>query len=350
MFSQETEYKRTLSDEPLRKYLYEHHITPENYLLHEAELQGMFPGPEAWQSFVRQYLTPSALISFHRFMKEGQRFDVFPHPRYIQQDFHLHDFFEMKYQLAGSGTVFVDDQTLFLRKSDICIIAPYVPHRNEVYTDDAVMINFVLPAEFLADLFPRLTGFQNGFRAFFRGEAVNPRWLHMETENHPAVRQIASDILSCFVEGRQHNPLRRLSLEADLERMFLLILESEPEFYSPESARETRNRMVAQVVDYIRANLQEVSLTDIVSLLHFSPSYVSRLIRRQTGFTFQMLLLTLRMEEAARQLKETDLPVDQIAANVGLTGRTYFYDKFRGIYGVTPGAFRRQSGTIKTER
>ena len=341
MSSQEADYQRIRTDEPLRKYLYEHHITPDNYLMHEAELRRLFPEPGAWERFAGEYMTPGTLISWRKFMEEGQRFDVFPHPRYIQQDFHLHDFFEMKYQLAGSGTVFVDSHTLFLRESEICVIAPYVPHRNEVYTDDAVMVNFVLPPDCLAELFPRLTGFPNGFRAFFQGEGPRPRFLHAETAGSGAVRQIVSDILACFAGGRQHDPLRRLCMESDLEKLFLLLLESGPDFHGEESAVVTRDRMMARVVDYLREHLEEVSLADVAGMLHFTPAYVSRLIRRQTGFTFQMLLLTMRMEAAARQLRETDLSVDQIAAGVGLTGRTNFYEKFRSIYGVSPGVFRK---------
>ena len=346
MQSHGEEYERVLTDEPLRKYLYEHHITADNYPRHEAELRGLFPSAEAWKSFVRQYLTSTALLSYHEFLNDGQRWDLFPHPRYIQQDFHMHDFFEMKYQLAGSGTVFVDSHTLFLRKSDICIIAPYVPHRNEVYSDDASMVNLVIPAEFLPQLFPRLMGFPNGFRDFFGvasdGEPTNRRWLHLDTGGDEQIRQIVANALACFMEGGQRSRLRSLCLEADLERLFLIVLALQPNFQREDSAAGTRDRMMAQIVDYIQGHLQEASLADVAALLHFSPAYASRLIKRQTGFSFQMLLLTMRLEAAARQLRQTDLSVDQIAANVGLTGKTNFYEKFRSIYGVNPGAFRSQ--------
>ncbi len=63
MGSLRNEYARVLTDEPLRKYLYEHHITPENYHAREKELMAMFPSPKAWEAFFREYLTPSALTS-----------------------------------------------------------------------------------------------------------------------------------------------------------------------------------------------------------------------------------------------------------------------------------------------
>ena len=53
-----------------------------------------------------------------------------------------------------------------------------------------------------------------------------------------------------------------------------------------------------------------------------------------------MLLLILRMEQAAKLLKETDWPVDQIANEVGMSGKTNFYKQFRSFYGMSPAEFR----------
>ena len=55
-----------------------------------------------------------------------------------------------------------------------------------------------------------------------------------------------------------------------------------------------------------------------------------------------MLLLILRMEKAAELLKRTDWPVDQIAAEVGLSGKTNFYRQFKNLYGMSPAIFRAE--------
>ena len=95
-------------------------------------------------------------------------------------------------------------------------------------------------------------------------------------------------------------------------------------------------------MEYMSHHLEDANLTDAADTLHFSATYISRIVKRQTGYTFQMLLLIMRMEAATRLLRQTNMSVDQIAASIGLTGKTYFYEKFRAFYGVNPGVYRRR--------
>ena len=55
-----------------------------------------------------------------------------------------------------------------------------------------------------------------------------------------------------------------------------------------------------------------------------------------------MLLLILRMEKATELLKGTNWPIDQIAAEVGLSGKTNFYRQFKNFYGMSPAMFRAE--------
>ena len=339
-------YDRILLDEPLRKYLYEHHITPENYRQSEGELRALFPDEAAWEAFERQYLSKVSMISYRGFFREGQHMDLFLHPRYIQQEDHAHDFFEMKYQLVGSGTVYVDGRMAFLRESDICILSPYVPHRNEVYTDDACMINIVLPPEHLKALFPRVLAFENSLRDYFdrSGSGAPPtdgRWLRLETGRHEGVRRVMAAALDYFSREGGRSLLGDRQQENALEQVLLWALEATPNF-NRTARTERRGDIVNRIVDHLQRHLEEASLADTAAALHFSPTYISRVVKRQTGYTFQMLLI-LRMEAVARRLKQTELSVDQIAAEVGLTGKSNFYEKFRAFYGVNPGEYRKRN-------
>ena len=344
---EDNRFERLLSDEPVRKYLYEHHITPANYKDHEKELRLFFPDEASFNRFADLYMTRVGMLSYIDFMKAGQHMDVFLHPRYIQQEDHIHDFYEMKYQLSGSGTVFADSRLLFLQESDICLIPPYVPHRNEVYTDEACMINIVLPAEYLPVLLPRIFSFSNAFQDYFSLKGSDPAHsvtadcMHCHTHEHPEIRQIFRDLLDYYSHEKQHTPFKDTLYESSFERVFLLLMDQQPAYQTSEPSSGSERREVSLLVDHLRSHLEDATLTATAEAFHFSSSYMSRYIKRLTGYSFQTLLLILRMEQAARQLKETDLTVDQIAAGVGITGKTYFYKKFRDFYGKNPGEFRK---------
>lgn len=52
-------------------------------------------------------------------------------------------------------------------------------------------------------------------------------------------------------------------------------------------------------------------------------------------------LLARRVSEARTLLEDTDLPVEAIAARVGLTSAVNLRRRFRAQVGTTPGAYRR---------
>ncbi|MEW6654945.1 MAG: helix-turn-helix transcriptional regulator [Bacteroidota bacterium] len=53
-------------------------------------------------------------------------------------------------------------------------------------------------------------------------------------------------------------------------------------------------------------------------------------------------LTTLRIEEAKRLLRSTDLSINYIAEKVGYPNVTNFYRHFQRQVGMTPAAFRKQ--------
>ena len=337
-------FDQIMLDEPVRKYLYEHNITLDNYLAHEAELMLLFPDEGTYRRFVTAYLTSTGILSYRQFLKAPQRMDLFLHPRYIQQAPHIHDFFEIKYMLSGSGTVHIGSDMLFLQETDFCIISPYVPHSSEIYSDEATMLNLVVPAEYVPELFPRLLSFQNPLRTYFSREH-NPRldrcFLFIRAGRDTQLQTLMETLLDDFSGTKRRSAVGNLRAEAALEQAFLRLLELQMSSVAPDVfSADAEDSRIAEMADYMRCHLREVSLGNIAALFHFSQPYTSRYIKRKTGYTFQMILLIFRMEEAARLLQETAWPIDQIAADVGLSGKTNFYRQFKSFYGMSPAAFR----------
>ena len=336
----EERFIKIFRDEALRKVLYENGVTPDNYLQYENQLRTFFENDAEYQDFVDSYLVQTTIISWREFMKYPQKMDLFLHPRYIQQTQHLHDFFEMKYQVAGSGTVHAGTEMLFLKEGDICLISPYVPHSSEIYSDDAVMINIVLPPDYIGDLMPRIMNCENTFRAYFL-QNQNNRYMVLETHRNPEIRTLFEEMTAYYSRTKGRSRLKELQMEADLERVFLLLLQQLPA-ENPEGYELAgiQGKTTAGLTEYMREHLKDLTLAEVAEYLHFSEPYTSRYIRKETGYTFRMILLILRMEAAAKLLRETDLTVDQIAEEVGLSGKTNFYKQFQSFYGTSPAKYR----------
>jgi AraC family transcriptional activator FtrA len=84
-----------------------------------------------------------------------------------------------------------------------------------------------------------------------------------------------------------------------------------------------------------------LSVADLAAHLNVSPRTLARRFADQLGTSPGAWLLFRRVAEARTLLEETDLPVEAIAARVGLTSAVNLRRRFRTQVGTTPGAYRR---------
>ncbi|MFE0020251.1 GlxA family transcriptional regulator [Amycolatopsis sp. NPDC059021] len=84
-----------------------------------------------------------------------------------------------------------------------------------------------------------------------------------------------------------------------------------------------------------------LSVGDLAAHLNVSPRTLARRFACRLGTSPGAWLLSRRVAEARALLENTDLPVDAIAARVGLTSAVNLRRRFHTLVGTTPGAYRR---------
>lgn len=101
---------------------------------------------------------------------------------------------------------------------------------------------------------------------------------------------------------------------------------------------------ISKVIEYLSLNFsQEISLSALADIVHFSDSHLSKSFKKETGITISQYIARLRCENAAQMLKDTELSVQEISNYVGYPDNNYFVKVFKKQYGVTPTAFRTES-------
>jgi corrinoid protein of di/trimethylamine methyltransferase len=105
--------------------------------------------------------------------------------------------------------------------------------------------------------------------------------------------------------------------------------------------------IVSEVIRRIHEEYWDPKLTlhTVADSLCVSQPHLSRLFRKLTGEGFADYLRNIRLEQACRLLKETELPVEQIIYSCGLRDIPSFYRSFRTYTGKTPGRYREAAGT-----
>ncbi|GAB2847240.1 helix-turn-helix domain-containing protein [Lentzea nigeriaca] len=98
---------------------------------------------------------------------------------------------------------------------------------------------------------------------------------------------------------------------------------------------------VRAAVAFLRERLAEpVTLADVADEVHLSVYHLVRVFRAATGQTPHRFLTGLRVEEAKRLLRETDLPLDRIAPRCGFTSPGALSAAFVRHTGIRPSAYR----------
>lgn len=98
---------------------------------------------------------------------------------------------------------------------------------------------------------------------------------------------------------------------------------------------------IRQLVLYLHTHYSEdISLKEAAEKVHLNPTYLSTLFKQETGMSFTAYLANLRLSRAEELLRETNLPITEIALQCGFSSPGYFTNVFREKHGVTPSGFR----------
>lgn len=96
------------------------------------------------------------------------------------------------------------------------------------------------------------------------------------------------------------------------------------------------------IIFYINHNFSKpLKLETLAPLFGYNSSYLGKLFSQKTGTSFNSYLDSVRITEAAKLLKDTNLKVYEISAQVGYKNVDYFHQKFKKIKNVSPAEFRK---------
>lgn len=107
--------------------------------------------------------------------------------------------------------------------------------------------------------------------------------------------------------------------------------------------RHTKNyQRIKKTLDFIETHYNDpLSVEQIAKEVYLSPSRLSHVIKSELGITLGDYISKVRVEKAKAQLKDRELPISQIALEVGFPDQSYFTKVFKKIEKCTPKAFRQ---------
>ncbi len=98
---------------------------------------------------------------------------------------------------------------------------------------------------------------------------------------------------------------------------------------------------ISKIVSYIKENYKyDLSREGMASLIESNPDYFGRCFKKYTGYTISEFIKKIRIEEAAKKLRETDEKVIDIAYAVGFENLSTFNKTFYKLMKTIPTRYR----------
>lgn len=101
--------------------------------------------------------------------------------------------------------------------------------------------------------------------------------------------------------------------------------------------------MVIKAKQYIENNYfkEELSLEDVARDIKVSASYLSRVLKQETGTSFIDYLTQVRVKMAIQLMNDPSMKIYEIAERVGYNSQHYFSTAFKKVLGVSPVEYKK---------
>ncbi len=277
---------------------------------------------------------------FPRSQTEG--IHVFKHNCFTPAIAHRHNFFEMFFVLEGRCVHQVRDSHAVLSPGDLCMIRPNVIHSLDV-SDESVIIDVLIRKSTFRHYFYSILQGDNLLANFFLSTLCSKRGIDYLLFHAGGEESMHRAFVELCIECLEQHDYYSVMVNAIVSRIFVLLLRLRPEQCQLPGDPMEKSDTVLQIARYLNANTASATLGSLAEQFHYSPEYASRLIKQATGRTFIQLLTTLRMENAERMLRDTSLPITDIASAVGYESSEHFIRTFRKYAGLTPSGYRHKN-------
>lgn len=237
---------------------------------------------------------------------------------------HVHNFYELYFLIDGQIDKFVENRTHHLKPFDLIIIRPNVLHRALLckdYRHERVVV-------------------------YFDERSVNDKNILEKLAEQKGVVSLplvaakrVFKLINILLNETENDIYHDNYVKCVLNEMLILILRNQ----FSKSANYAGIKF-EKIIDYVRESTGEaITLSSVAQKFFVSEAHLSRMFKKNTGFTFTQYVNYQRVIFAQRMLLKTDEPIGNIAVQSGFESLTHFGRVFKQLTGFSPREYRKHA-------
>ena len=260
---------------------------------------------------------------------------------------HKHDFFEFMYVSSGVAHIRIENTDFSYGAGDVCLLNRNTSHKETDISDaDLYYIgiepqmligwpNCILPP------FPSKGILDTFFKTNLSEKGVHKKdYVRFSALCECDLRKTIEEIITAFSEKRiGYN----FDIYSSLSRFFAA-LEDRKQYKADyiDLGYDRDSFAVEQAKKRIFECHGRIKRQELARELNYTKEHLSRIFKKHTGYTLKYYCQQIQMQEAAKLLRSTDLPISQITLSLGHENRTHFYKTFKTIYQMSPAEYRAE--------
>lgn len=275
------------------------------------------------------------------FLPPGTPVRICMEPSYAPERFTSLPYFAVIYIFKGNCTLYTSREHYQMKTGEVALLSPNYPYRVELSPEDMVFNIISEPKQFEQHFLP-LVQKDNMLSSFFRNALFlsESELLFFMLAPNLEIRHIIKHLFWEFVFAD--------TFSTDIFRNYLQIFYTEIirshdrtyRYYENNPQINARNNIPA-ILRYIQENYHTLTLDILARQFHYTPTYLSKVIKETTGQKYTDIITDLKIAEAKKLLANSELSIAQIADGAGYHSADHFAHTFRLETGLSPREYRK---------
>lgn len=281
------------------------------------------------------------IIDSQKLLDKGRLIEIRPHTRFIHFPKHRHNYVELVYMCSGSTTHIINEtERITLNEGDLLFLNQKVTQEILPASETDIAVNFIILPEFF-DRSITMIERENVLRDFIIStlsqDTSMSSYLHFPAGGVIPIQNLMENMIWTLIHKRTDtNTMNQTTMG-----LLFMNLSMYADTINQNNPNQYKQNMVFSTLKYIETHYKNGTLTDIAKEIKQPTYYVSRLLKKYTGFNFKDLLQQRKLQQAAYLLSNTPLSVESIMDAIGYDNSSYFYRKFKEKYKCSPKEFRK---------
>ena len=266
-----------------------------------------------------------------------------------QMAMHSHSTYELHYIYEGNVDFESDNSISVVNSGEMLFVPAYKYHSVKKHSQPFVKTSLIFGLEenrVVNDPGDSYSYYRNLYSNVDKITRVTP-----EASYFKALRQcIESYIDSGKLNSEKFRALLKL-IFIDISEQISKQYDISPVNATPLRSDDGSENMIRakQIEDYIHINFKEnISVEDLAHFLHLSVRQTNRFLKENMNIRFSGFVRKYRIELAKAMLLEYDIPLQQIAYEVGYNSYNGFLEAFQNFVGESPGQYVKRKKGLKT--